>query len=152
MHQSKKVVHTKKHIVNRIHCKRSKSTKVLPVEQPLIGSVNLEPVILLCSSGGFDEAIQQQQQHTSDAASARCLTTVVEPIPNNLNETTASAVTPAAITTAASQHNTHHHSQIIGSNNIHNSALAMSQLGTVYATKRRRRNGKRYVFFNLIKI
>lgn len=26
-----------------------------------------------------------------------------------------------------------------------NSALAMSQLGTVYATKRRRRNGKRYV-------
>lgn len=28
-------------------------------------------------------------------------------------------------------------------NNSHNSALAMSQLGTVYATKRRRRNGKR---------
>lgn len=35
------------------------------------------------------------------------------------------------------------HSHIIGSNNIHNTALAMSQLGTVYATKRRRRNGKR---------
>lgn len=32
---------------------------------------------------------------------------------------------------------------IIGGNTIVNSNLAMSQLGTVYATKRRRRNGKR---------
>lgn len=31
-----------------------------------------------------------------------------------------------------------------------NNSIAMSQLGTVYATKRRRRNGKRSVFFNSI--
>lgn len=33
-------------------------------------------------------------------------------------------------------------------NRNHNKSLAMSQLGTVYATKRRRRNGKRWVIFN----
>lgn len=44
-------------------------------------------------------------------------------------------------------------STIVNNNNTANrekSALKMSQLGTVYATKRRRRNGKRLVMFILI--
>lgn len=85
----------------------------------VLGIVNLETVIL----NNFDDT------HAS-GGSAPCLTTVEAALLTN-------------DPTVASQQQQQQHSHIIGSNNIHNTALAMSQLGTVYATKRRRRNGKR---------
>lgn len=78
------------------------------------GVVNLETVIL----NNFDD--------THAGGSAPCLTTV-----------------EAALLTNDPTVPSQQHSHVIGGNNIHNTALAMSQLGTVYATKRRRRNGKR---------
>lgn len=99
--------------------------KVLSLEPPTAGaSVNLEPIIL---SSRYDGP------HSNNVGPS-CLSTGESLL--SISEPTAAVV---AATTAA----VIPHTQINGSNNIHNSALAMSQLGTVYATKRRRRNGKR---------
>lgn len=97
--------------------------------------VNLEAVII----NNFDE----QQHHQT--IGAQCLTTVdsaVHPPPQSQPPPPPSGVSSSTLHGETILHQP----QLLGSNNIHhNSALAMSQLGTVYATKRRRRNGKRLV-------
>lgn len=78
-------------------------------------------------AGGYGDDIGHS------ATGSSCLTTTGDQplhMHDNVTGRSAIAASAAAATTVAA-------------NNIHNSALAMSQLGTVYATKRRRRNGKR---------
>lgn len=80
---------------------------------------------------GFNES----PIHTVATVPIQCMTTANSIIHTQLSEKN---LTP---TTRIARNN---------SNSQTNSALAMSQLGTVYATKRRRRNGKRLVhFFNI---
>lgn len=108
-----------------------------------LGFVNLEPVII----NNFDD----QQHHQT--IGAPCLTTVDSAV-QPPTQSQPHQPPPSSSTSSSTLHGETilHQPQLLGSNNIHhNSALAMSQLGTVYATKRRRRNGKRLVFHLIFK-